>query len=146
MGFGLSVSQDLLDQIREENGMSSPRRDATHAAASTTTVTRLARDVDHRVLRAYMKSSKQAASALYSSRNIGGLLVKQEEAEVAKARRHAADMCLTYRASGGTVPPCSEQREACLKCYRSFPGDVLQCASAVHAYDECARQCLQQDN
>lgn len=143
MGFSLSVSKDLLDQIREENGMasSSSRQEASHAASPT--VTRLARDVDHRALLAFMKSSKQAASALYSSREIGGLLVKHEEAEIAKAQRHAADVLSAYRAQGGNQPPCLKQREACLTCYKNFPGDELQCASAVQAYDECVKRCLQ---
>lgn len=116
---------------------------AEPAGAAPPAVTQLARTVDPRALRAHMQSSKAAASALYASKEIGGLLLKQEDVELAKVRHRAAEVLQQDRAAGATTPPCGEERAACVACYRAHQGDVLQCASAVREYEECARRCLQ---
>ena len=143
MGFGTSISQELIDQLREENGLSRKADDAPCVAPPA--VTQLARTVDPRALRAHLQSSKQAASALYASKEIGGLLLKQEDVELAKVRHRAAEVLQRDRSAGSGVPPCTEERTACLACYKAFPGDVLQCASAVQEYQQCARRCLQRE-
>ena len=139
MGFGTSIAQELIEQLREENGLVPDEP----PGAAPPAVTQLARTVDPRALRAHMQSSKQAASALYASKEIGGLLLKQEDVELAKVRHRAAVVLQHDRAAGATVPPCAGERAACVACYKAHQGDVLQCASAVHEYEQCARQCVQ---
>lgn len=136
----IEISKDLIEQLLEENGRSLPRA-APQPGAHPPSFSKHVQDLDPRT-RAQIANDKRMAGALTTSRSVGGALVKHEEEELAKIRAFAAQVLDDDQAKRRRIKCCEAEREACLSCYQRFPGEELQCASAVQAYDECAREFL----
>ena len=136
----IEISANLIEQLREENGLATPRQ-AAAPGSSPPMFSQHLQDLDPRT-RAQIANDRRMTSALTTSRAVGGALVKHEEEELARVRSFAAQVLDSDQAKQRRARCCEAEREACLSCYARFPGDELQCASAVHAYDECAREFL----
>lgn len=137
MPFGLEISRDLVHQLQEENGIA-PQR-APGGGSAGPSMTPHVRKLDS-ATRAEIQKHRKLEAVLKTSRNVGGVLLKHEEDEVAKAREFAAQV--VQEAPKQCLDACSSERDACIQCYRRHKGDEMQCASAVSAYDTCARESL----
>ena len=87
---------------------------------------------------ALARSDAQLNRALQSSRQVGDLLLKQEEEELVKIRSMSEKMSTRFTQSTKRAP-CEEQRLAVLGCYQSN-ADPLRCSGAVKAYSECSKK------
>ena len=77
--------------------------------------------------------------ALARSLRVGELLLKNEEAELVRAREYASEAQAGAYLMRRTDVPCVEEREACRTCYETNAADTLRCGAEVAAYDACAR-------
>ena len=77
--------------------------------------------------------------ALARSLRVGELLLKNEEAELDRAREYASEAQAGAYLMRRTDVPCVEEREACRTCYETNAADTLRCGAEVAAYDACAR-------
>jgi hypothetical protein len=87
---------------------------------------------------ALARSDAQLNRALQSSRQVGDLLLKQEEEELLKIRAMSDKMAARF-ASSIKHAPCEEQRLAVLGCYEA-DSDPLRCSSFVKAYSACTQK------
>ena len=87
---------------------------------------------------ALARSDAQLNRALQSSRQVGDLLLKQEEEELAKIRAMSETMAARFSLLTRHAP-CEEQRLAVLGCYQAN-SDPLQCSSYVKAYSGCTQK------
>lgn len=134
MPFGLAISRELIDQIQEEAGVprtfspaASPPGGAKKHGLSPATAALVGRN-------------RELEQAVTRSRKVGGLLLKNEEAEAAAVQQHAQSLLAQGFAPSARAPTCLSERDACTQCYQQHPGDELQCRSAAASYEECARQ------
>ena len=78
--------------------------------------------------------------ALARSLRVGELLLKNEEAELDRAREYASEaQAGAYLMRHVKAAPCVAEREACRVCYETNAEDTLRCGHEVAAYDACAR-------
>ena len=142
MPVSINISHGLIEQLQEESGLAAVKKDHHDRVGPAAPVfTPGIQSLDGQS-RAEVRSDKQLAAALHSSRTLGGLLLKHEEEELAKVNAHTQSILWADRMVQQRQACCAAERDACLQCYEQHTGDELQCASAVQAYDECARQCL----
>ncbi|KAG2436755.1 hypothetical protein HXX76_006279 [Chlamydomonas incerta] len=79
----------------------------------------------------------QLSRQLQSTREVAGLLVKHEEAEVAKMTALAADMLKQFSVS--TKPlPCQTESAACVQCFQANTAEAWKCTGVAEAYRQCA--------
>lgn len=80
---------------------------------------------------------QQLSRQLQATREVAGLLVKQEEAEVAKMKSLATDLTRQY--SVETKPlPCQAEAQACKACFVEHPKEAWRCSDAAEAYRLCS--------
>ncbi|KAG2444056.1 hypothetical protein HYH02_008999 [Chlamydomonas schloesseri] len=79
----------------------------------------------------------QLTRQLQATREVAGLLVKHEEAEVAKMTSLAADMLREF--SVATKPlPCQTESAACVQCFKANTAEAWRCSDVAEAYRQCA--------
>ncbi|PNW86093.1 hypothetical protein CHLRE_03g213425v5 [Chlamydomonas reinhardtii] len=79
----------------------------------------------------------QLTRQLQSTREVAGLLVKHEEAEVAKMTSLAADLLKEF--SVNTKPlPCQSESAACVQCFKANTAEAWKCSEVADAYRQCA--------
>ncbi|GLJ23431.1 hypothetical protein SUGI_0443490 [Cryptomeria japonica] len=78
---------------------------------------------------------------LHESERVMEKLQKEEARMAEEVKRKAKELHeKEYRMPEQKSVPCSVLKDECVQCYKSHPGDPLQCAEAVKAFAECARQ------
>eukprot|EP01025_Chloroclados_australasicus_P063452 TRINITY_DN8398_c0_g1_i1.p3 TRINITY_DN8398_c0_g1~~TRINITY_DN8398_c0_g1_i1.p3 ORF type:complete len:155 (-),score=8.38 TRINITY_DN8398_c0_g1_i1:158-622(-) len=141
MPVSVTINPDLMRQLREENGFDTSTTEPSttgHTRAPNQGVPSYFSQLDPETAM-FIRRHREVQSALSTSRKVGNLLLKHEEAELAKVRAQAAAL-LSTKSTQGPKRCCAAEREACTACYAQFPGDELQCTGAVAAYEACARR------
>jgi len=72
-------------------------------------------------------------------------LQKEEARLLEEVKRNAKELHeKEYRMPEQKAMPCLKAKDTCVQCYKDHPKDPLQCAEAVKAFLDCARQVQQQ--
>ena len=76
---------------------------------------------------------------LRASVEVGGLLLKNAEAEVGRVRAKAEEMVAREFSVPRRELACAEERDECVRCYGQHAKDPLACRDAVAAFAQCSR-------
>lgn len=85
-----------------------------------------------------MVEDREVQRALGESAQVGGLLLKREGEELAKAQAQARRLIRSAYELPERRTFCEAEREACIDCYRLNKRDPLKCSTTVAAFSECA--------
>ncbi|KAG2497549.1 hypothetical protein HYH03_004296 [Edaphochlamys debaryana] len=74
---------------------------------------------------------------LQATREVAGLLVKQEAAEVARMRGMAEALLREHSVTPKPLP-CQGEGQSCWACFRDHPAEAWRCEGLARAYQDCA--------
>ncbi|XP_051114989.1 uncharacterized protein LOC127240378 [Andrographis paniculata] len=84
-------------------------------------------------------------SVLHESEKVVERLQKQEESLVQEVTQRAKELHeKEFKLPHRKPMPCSDQKDACLTCYKEHVKDPLKCAQVVKDFADCARRARQQ--
>jgi hypothetical protein len=136
MVSSLRISPDLLAQLKRDAG--APGADASRTTQVPQSDLLLKFSRADAQTRAAIEKSKELQSALMTSESVGGLLLKNEDNELAKVKEKVSHLMASEFSANQKAPPCASERGAVVECYKLNPGNELKCAHIVSAYQHCA--------
>ncbi|PNH05121.1 hypothetical protein TSOC_008649 [Tetrabaena socialis] len=83
----------------------------------------------------------QLTRQLQATREVAGLLVKQEAAEVARMRERAEQL-LRLHSVAVKPAPCQAEAQACSSCFKDNATEAWRCVDAAEAYRLCSVRAL----
>ncbi|KAH9568997.1 hypothetical protein CY35_03G108800 [Sphagnum magellanicum] len=80
---------------------------------------------------------------LEESEKLGEKLQKQEEEELGKVKQLAQELQEKQFFAPSQPVPCTNEKEACIQCYRENSKNPLECANTVKLFKECSQRAHQ---
>ncbi|CAK9221975.1 unnamed protein product [Sphagnum jensenii] len=80
---------------------------------------------------------------LEESEKLGEKLQKQEEEELRKVKQLAQELQEKQFCAPSQPVPCTNEKEACIQCYRENSKNPLECANTVKLFKECSQRAHQ---
>ncbi|GIL48059.1 hypothetical protein Vafri_4762 [Volvox africanus] len=82
---------------------------------------------------------KQISRQLQATKEVGGLLLKHEEAELSQVTAKAQELLKEYSVPT-KAPPCQSEAEACAECFKANTKEAWRCSGVAEAYRQCSTQ------